>query len=175
VAAGEDVDGEARLADVLAPRRARILDAGSGMGRVAAALQARGHRVTAIEPDPALVEQSRGTYPDLAVRQVDILGHVTEERYDLVVLVGNVMVFLAEGSERQVLAHLRGLLAPEGRILVGFHPVDGPATARDYPAEEFEADAAAAGLRVHLRAGTYQLHPPQPGYAVFVLGRDPAR
>ena len=29
---GEDIDGEARLADVLAPRAARILDAGAGMG-----------------------------------------------------------------------------------------------------------------------------------------------
>jgi SAM-dependent methyltransferase len=52
VARGEDVDGEARLADAIAPRCARILDAGSGMGRVAAALRTRGHRVVAVEPDP---------------------------------------------------------------------------------------------------------------------------
>ena len=54
VAEGADVDGEARLLDAMAPRRARILDIGSGMGRVAAALQARGHHVVATEPDPAL-------------------------------------------------------------------------------------------------------------------------
>ena len=35
VADGDDIDGEARLADALAPRGARILDVGSGMGRVA--------------------------------------------------------------------------------------------------------------------------------------------
>ncbi len=50
-----------------AARGARILDVGSGMGRVAAALQARGHDVVATEPDPALRAQSRATYPDLAV------------------------------------------------------------------------------------------------------------
>ena len=55
VADGADVDGEARLADALAPRGARILDVGSGMGRVAAALARRGHDVVAVEPDPALV------------------------------------------------------------------------------------------------------------------------
>ena len=39
VAGGEDVDGEARFVDVLAPRGARILDVGSGMGRVSEALR----------------------------------------------------------------------------------------------------------------------------------------
>ena len=61
VAEGADVDGEARLLDAMAPRRARILDIGSGMGRVAAALQARGHHVVATEPDPALRAQSLAT------------------------------------------------------------------------------------------------------------------
>ena len=71
---GEDIDGEARLVDVLAPRGARILDAGSGMGRVAAALVARGHDVTAVEKDPGLVAHSRRRYPDVAVVESDILG-----------------------------------------------------------------------------------------------------
>ncbi|MEI2820621.1 MAG: hypothetical protein V9E81_10605 [Marmoricola sp.] len=39
---GADVDGEARLADALITRHSTVLDAGSGMGRVAAALVARG-------------------------------------------------------------------------------------------------------------------------------------
>jgi chemotaxis methyl-accepting protein methylase len=40
------------------------------------------------------------------------------------VVVGNVLIFLAEDTERDVLAHLRSLLAPGGRILAGFelHP-----------------------------------------------------
>jgi SAM-dependent methyltransferase len=181
VADGQDVDGEARLADALVGRGARVLDAGAGMGRVGDALRARGHRVVAVEPDPELAAQALRTFPDLDVVETDILGLSREllaERdlpteFDLVVCVGNVMIFLAEGTERAVLERLAGLLGPGGRMLVGFHPVDGPTTSRTYPPEEFAADAAAAGLRVDLRAGTYELHPPTEEYAVWVLSRAP--
>ncbi|WP_203337851.1 class I SAM-dependent methyltransferase [Nocardioides limicola] len=177
VASGADVDGEARLADALAPRGARILDAGSGMGRVAAYLTGRGHRVLAVEPDPTLVAQSLATYPDVPVLELDILDVDADAlaatggpvEFDLVVAVGNVMVFLAEGTEREVLERLRDVLAPGGRLLVGFHLDGGPATARRYSAEEFSADVVAAGLRVDHRFGSYELHPPDDEYAVWVL------
>ncbi|GAB3770976.1 SAM-dependent methyltransferase [Nocardioides ginsengisegetis] len=174
VSAGTDVDGEARLADALLPRDARVLDAGSGMGRVSAALAARGHRVVGIEPDAALVAQCRHTFPGLEVVESDILGVTAEQLglFDLVVCVGNVMIYLADGTERAVLARLRSLLAPGGRILVGFHPVDGPTNSRTYPPEEFVADAEASGLRVDLRFGTYELHPPLETYAVWVLSPE---
>lgn len=165
----QDVEGEARLADALAPRGARILDVGSGMGRIAASLLARGHRVTAIEPDPALVDQSRRTYPELPVLEADVLAFDTEDRFDLVVLVGNVMVYLAEGTERDVLAKVRSLLAPGGRALMGFHLAGGPPTARRYPVAEFLADVASAGLVVDQRFGSYELHPAGDEYAVWVL------
>jgi SAM-dependent methyltransferase len=181
VADGRDVDGEARLADALVGRGARVLDAGAGMGRVGAALQRRGHRVVAAEPDPALVAQARRTFPDLDVVEADILGlspallagRGLPTEFDLVVCVGNVMIFLADGTERVVLARLRGLLAEGGRILVGFHPVAGPTTSRSYAPDDFVADAEAAGLRVDLRAGSYELHPPTEEYAVWVLSRAP--
>jgi SAM-dependent methyltransferase len=170
VAAGEDVDGEARLADALAPRGARILDVGSGMGRVAAALTARGHRVVAIEPDPELVARSRSTYPTLEVVACDVLAYdAGGEEFDLVVCVGNVLVFLAEGTERWVLTRLASMLAPGGRVLAGFHLEGGPASRRDYPVAEFVADVEASGLRVDQHFGSYELHPASQEYAVFVL------
>jgi SAM-dependent methyltransferase len=173
VARGEDVDGEARFADVLVPRGARILDVGSGMGRVAAALQARGHDVLATEPDPALREQSRATYPDLEVLPHQALALDPDElgTFDLVVLVGNVMVFLAEGTEVAVLERVRDLLGPTGRAAIGFHLQAVKAGARTYPADEFVADVTAAGLRVDHRFGSYELHPPDDEYAVWVLSR----
>jgi SAM-dependent methyltransferase len=173
VAERADIDGEARLADALVPRRARILDVGSGMGRVSAALLARGHDVVATEPDEALREQSRMTYPDLEVlpHQALHLDPATVGAFDLVLLVGNVMIFLGEDTERDVLERVRDLLAPGGRVLVGFHLFGVKPGSRTYPAEEFVADLTGAGLRVVHRFGSYELHEPVDDYAVWVLER----
>ncbi len=175
---GTDVDGEARLADVLVPRGATILDAGSGMGRVADGLARRGHHVTAVEKDAGLVEQSRATFPDVAVVQSDLLGLSPAflaslgrpSSYDLVVVVGNVMVLLAEDTERQVLEALAGLLRPDGRMLVGFRMVGGPQNARTYPADDFVADAEAAGLGVDAHYESYELRTGvDEDYGVWIL------
>lgn len=163
MASGKDIDGEARLADAMLPRGGRVLDVGAGMGRVSAALTARGHDVVAIEPDAALVAQARSTYPGIQITERDVL--------DLVVCVGNVMVFLAEGTERAALAAMRDVLAENGRILVAFHFKNAPFNARPYPAEEFARDVEAAGLKVDLRARTYELHPADDSYGVWILSR----
>lgn len=178
IAEGADIEGEARLADALVPRAARILDAGSGMGRIGAALQRRGHRVVGVEKDPELVQLSRRQYPELAVVESDILAlspTLLEEAdapaaYDLIVLVGNVIVLAAPDTEARLLRTLVALLAPGGRILVGFHPVDGPAhVEEDYPFEAFARDVDAAGLRVEARFGSYELRPADESYVVAVL------
>ncbi len=171
VADGEDVDGEARLADALLPRGGRVLDVGSGMGRVAEALRLRGHDVVATEPDPALRAQSHSMYPDLAVlpHAALQLDPADQGRFDLVVAVGNVMIYLGEGSERPVLVRFRELLASGGRLLAGFHLSAVMSGSRTYPAAEFVADAEAAGLVVDQRFGSYELRPPADDYAVWVL------
>ncbi|MGI8767802.1 MAG: class I SAM-dependent methyltransferase [Propionibacteriaceae bacterium] len=183
IADGSDIDGEARLADCLVPRNARILDAGAGMGRVGAALQRRGHRVVAVEKDPELVEQARRTYPDLALVESDLLGlsgrllteHGAPGEFDLVVVVGNVLILLAPDSERRVLATLASLLAPDGRILTGFSTTAGPANSRTYPPDEFAADVEASGLAIQLQAGSYDLRPAGDDYVVSVLSRADSR
>lgn len=174
VTAGDDIDGEARLADALAPRNARILDIGSGMGRVSAALLSRGHQVVATEPDPELRAQSGATYPGLEVLPHEALALDPDElgAFDLVVVVGNVMIYLGEGTERPVLQRVRDLLAPDGRVLLGFHLTAVKAGSRTYPADEFVADAEASGLRVVHRFGSYELHEPEASYAVWLLARS---
>jgi SAM-dependent methyltransferase len=173
VAEGADVDGEARFVDALAPRGARILDVGSGMGRVAAALGRRGHRVVATEPDAELRARSQATYPDLEVlpHQALALDPAQLGTFDVVVLVGNVMVFLGEGTERRVLARVRDLLDEGGRAVLGFDLVAVKAGSRTYPADELVADAESVGLRVVHRFGSYELHEPVDDYAVWVLAR----
>lgn len=182
LAQGEDIVGEARLAHAMVPPHARILDVGSGMGRIGAHLLTLGHRVVAAEPDPALVEQSRRTYPDLEVQPLQILALTTEvfaaagqpTTYDLITCVGNVLTFVAEDTEMAVLSRLRELLAPGGRILVGFHLVGGPVTddagsARHYTIEEFHSDVAEAGLLIDHHFGGYDLRPADDEFAVWIL------
>lgn len=175
VASGADVDGEARFVDALAARGSRILDIGSGMGRVTAALRSRGHDVVATEPDPDLRAQSEETYPGLGALPHEALALDPAEvgTFDLVVLVGNVMVYVAEDTEVAVLTRVRELLAEGGRAVLGFDLVSVKTGSRTYPAEEFEADVAAAGLRVVHRFGSYELHEPVDDYAVWVLARRP--
>jgi SAM-dependent methyltransferase len=179
---GADIEGEARLADALAPRGGWILDAGSGMGRVGGALVARGHHVVGVDFDPEILEQSRRMFPGLPLvdSRLDELtpsklsgaGHPTA--YDVIVCVGNVMILLAPDTERTVLANLAAVLAPDGRMLVGFALTGAPAAAsREYPADEFVADAAASGLALESRFSTYDLRPftDASTYAVHVLRR----
>ena len=184
VASGEDIVGEARLAHAMAPPGARILDVGSGMGRIGAHLQTLGHQVVAAEPDLDLVAQSRRTWPDLDVLPLEILaltpdslaeaGHPTS--FDVITCVGNVLPFVAEGTEVAVLARLGELLAAGGRVLVGFHLVggpviDGPGSARHYTVEEFHADVAAAGLHIDHHFGSYDLRPADDEFTVWILSR----
>jgi SAM-dependent methyltransferase len=182
IAEGVDIEGEARLADVLAPRGGWILDAGSGMGRVGASLLARGHHVVGVDFDDEIIEQSRRTFPDLPVvpSRLDELtpgllsaaGFPTS--YDLVVCVGNVMILLAPDTERTVLGVLASLLAPQGRLLVGFSVRDAPApTSREYPWAEFVADSESVGLQVEARFASYDLQPftDDSDYVVHVLRR----
>lgn len=180
IADGQDIEGEARLADVLAPRGAHILDAGSGMGRVGAALVRRGHQVVGVDFDPEVIAQSRDTFPDLPV-VVSRLDELTSDvlaadgrptQYDLVVCVGNVMVLLAPDTERAALAAMASVLAPHGRMLVGYAVTGAPAvSSRTYPVAEFVEDCAAAGLVVESRFATYDLEPfsDASAYAVHVL------
>ncbi|NCL75854.1 methyltransferase domain-containing protein [Rhodococcus sp. YH1] len=151
--AGTDLHGEARLVDVLVPRGARILDAGCGTGRVGLELARRGHSVTAVDLDPVLVEEARA-HPELTVHLADLAQlDLPGERFDAVVSAGNVMVFLAPGSERTVLERIATHLRPGGVFVAGF------TTGAAYRPSQFAADLAAAGLSLEHRFATWDLRP----------------
>ncbi|MET3806720.1 SAM-dependent methyltransferase [Nakamurella sp. UYEF19] len=170
---GTDVEGEARFVDALLPRRAAVLDAGCGTGRIANALHRMGHRSVGVDKDAGLIDIARQRYPgvpylacDLSLLSPELLETVgAPTQFDVIVLPGNVMVYLAPGSERQVLANLAGLLAPAGRIVAGF------AIDRDYSTADFRTDAEALGLTVEHHFATWQLGPvtPDADWAVIVL------
>lgn len=165
-AAGTDLDGEARFVDALAPRAARILDAGAGTGRVGAELARRGHRVSAVDLDPVLIAAAR-RQPDLDVHEADLVTVDLGRVFDVVVAAGNVLVFLEPGTERTVLARLAAHLADGGALVTGF------ATDRAYPLAEFDGDCAAVGLVREHRFATWDLRAwhDDADWAVTVLRR----
>lgn len=169
-AEGADLAGEARLIDAMVGRGARILDAGCGPGRVGAELHARGHVVVGVDVDPVLIAAAEEDHPgprwivqDLA--ELDLAAHGVDEPFDAAVLAGNVMVFLASGTEPEVLRRVGRHVTADGVIVVGFH------TDRDLTLVDFDAAVADAGLRIEHRFATWDLRAWHEGadFAVTVL------
>ncbi|KKK04968.1 bifunctional 2-polyprenyl-6-hydroxyphenol methylase/3-demethylubiquinol 3-O-methyltransferase UbiG [Micromonospora sp. HK10] len=164
-----DLGGEARLVDALAPRGARILDAGCGTGRVGARLHRLGHTVVGVDSDAQLLDAARTDHPGPTWVRADLaeLDTVPEasEPFDVIVAAGNVMVFLGPPTRRPVLTHLRRRLTPDGRLVTGFD-LD-----RGYGRPEFEEDARHAGLVVEHTFRTWDLRPAgaDPAYVVYLM------
>ncbi|MCV7244454.1 class I SAM-dependent methyltransferase [Mycobacterium mantenii] len=158
VRAGDDLAGEARFVDAMAPRGARILDAGCGPGRLGGYLATVGHRVVGVDVDPALIAAAEEDYPgprwlvgDLA--ELDLPARGIAEPFDVIVSAGNVMTFLAPSTRIQVLSRLRAHVADDGRAAIGF------GAGRDYEFGEFINDAVDAGFVPDLLLSTWDLRP----------------
>lgn len=158
VAAGDDLAGEVRFVDTMAPRSSRILDAGCGPGRVGSLLAEVGHEVVGVDVDPELIAAAQQDHPgprwltgDLAELDLPAVG--VSEGFDVIVCAGNVMPFLADSTRREVLTRFVRHLRPGGRVVVGF------GSGRGYEFDEFLGDAKAAGLEAELLLDSWDLHP----------------
>lgn len=169
-AQGADLAGEARMIDAMLPRGARVLDAGCGPGRVGGELVRRGHTVVGVDVDPVLVEAARADHPDGTwlvgdLAELDLPAAGVAEPFDVAVMAGNVLTFLAPGTEAEVLRRIRAHLVPGGRLVVGF------GAGRGYPFNTLALDAREAGLHVEHRFATWDLRPfePDSDFLVAVL------
>ncbi|TDD66595.1 class I SAM-dependent methyltransferase [Jiangella aurantiaca] len=148
---GADLTGEARLVDAMLPRGARVLDAGCGTGRIAAALHERGHTVVGVDVDPALIEAARTDHPGPRYLVGDLSELDLGEAFDAAVLAGNVMVFVAPGTETEVLRRVGAHVVPDGFVVAGFH------VNRNLALADFDRYAEEAGLRLEHRFATWDL------------------
>ena len=169
-AAGQDLVGEARLVDAMLPRRARVLDAGCGQGRVGGYLATLGHDVVGVDGDPVLVAEAEREHPgarwlvsDLA--ELDLAATGVTEPFHVIVSAGNVMTFLAESTRVEVLRRLRAHVRDDGRAAIGF------GAGRGYEFADFLADAAAAGWTPDVLLSTWDLRPftPDADFLVAIL------
>lgn len=170
-AAGNDIVGEARTVDAMLERQSLVLDAGCGTGRVGGYLAERGHQVVGIDLDPELIEVARADAPSgtwLVGNLADFTLLGTDDEllgFDLVVMAGQVMTFLAGAERRPALERIAAHLASDGRFICGF------GAGRGYAFDQFLRDAEASGLALQARYSTWTLRPPAQDFLVAVFGR----
>lgn len=175
VAAGDDLGGEARFIDAMLPRRARVLDAGCGPGRVGSHLARAGHDVVGVDIDPVLIAAAEHDHPgptwlvaDLA--ELDLPSMGIADAFDVVVCAGNVLTFLDPDTRRPVLERLSAHLHSGGRIVTGF------GVGRDYSFAEFFDDVAQVRLVADLSLASWDLRPftTDSDFLVAVLSPSPS-
>ncbi|MDQ4090364.1 MAG: class I SAM-dependent methyltransferase [Actinomycetota bacterium] len=165
-AAGRNIHGEADLVESLGPRS--VLDAGCGTGRVAVELARRGIEVIGVDVDAGMLDKARAKAPDLPWLLADLARLDLGRTFDVVVMAGNVMIFLAPGTEPDVVAAAAKHLPPGGALVAGFSLEPGRLDLADY-----DRHAAAAGLELADRWATWDRQPFTAGveYAVSVHRR----
>jgi SAM-dependent methyltransferase len=156
-ASGAEVHGEADLvAALVGPPPARVLDAGCGTGRVAIELARRGFDTVGLDVDPALLDRARAKAPELEWHRGDLADLPAEQvagPFDGAVLAGNVMIFVARGTEGDVLANVASRIEPGGLVIAGFQLTGRLSLA------EYDTAAAAAGLAPVERFATWERAP----------------
>jgi SAM-dependent methyltransferase len=171
-ASGRDVHGEARFVTELVPPPSRVLDAGCGFGRVASELTRLGHTAVGVDADPDLVALAReDDDTDFHVGDLSTLDLRHEQEFHCVVMAGNVVSYLADGTLPRVLQRLAAHLAPGGYLVAGFSLLDDvPEGAARVELRDYDRFATAAGLSFINRYGGWDRSRFVPGgdYAVTV-------
>jgi SAM-dependent methyltransferase len=160
-AAGQNVHGEADFVERLGLRS--VLDAGCGTGRLARELARRGLQTVGVDRDGGMLAVARSRAPHLEWHEADLVNVHLERTFDGIVLAGNVMIFLAPGTEGAVLTNLAQHLSDSGLLVTGFQLFP-----RGLTLERYDTLAAAAGLELVERWATWDRAPWQPSadYAV---------
>ncbi|MGW4445542.1 class I SAM-dependent methyltransferase [Streptomyces sp. NPDC004682] len=142
---------DARLRGWLPIRPADVLDLGCGTGSLALLAAEQGHRVTAVDSSPAMVELARGKLAghDAVVLRGDAAEPPVEEGSADVVLVRHVLWALPEPEK--VLRRWRELLRPGGRFVL-VEGVWGTVAPAGIPADRLAALLAPVAREVRVES-----------------------
>lgn len=170
---GRSIHGEADLVTSLVEEHrlgtpARVLDAGCGTGRVAIELAARGGDVVGVDLDQPMLDEARRKAPELPWLLGDLVDVDAGREFDLVVMAGNVMIFVAPGTERAVVSNLAAQLRSGGLLVAGFQTGGGR-----LGADAYDAVCVAAGLSPVERWSTWDREPYTDGDYVVAVHRKP--
>lgn len=159
---GVDVHGEVALVQAYAPRT--VLDAGCGTGRVAVELARRGVEVVGVDSDRGMLDVARAKAPGLRWVVADLADLALPQRFDVVLLAGNVVPYVAAAHRAAAVTACARHLAPGGVLLAGF------ALRPDWPdLAAYDGWCGAAGLTLADRWATWDRAPYGGGdYAVSV-------
>ena len=162
-AAGENVHGEADFIEHYSP--ATVLDAGCGTGRVGIELARRGLDVVGVDVDAGMLAAARHNGPASPWHLADLATVDLGRQFAAIVLAGNVLIFLAAGTEQAVVGNMARHLAPGGVLIAGFQLASGYLTLADY-----DRLTTAAGLHLAERYATWDRRPwtEADNYAVSV-------
>lgn len=164
-ASGQSVHGEADFVSRFEP--GSVLDAGCGTGRVAIELAARGVDVVGVDVDAALLDRAITKAPELTWVHADLVDVRLDREFDVVAMAGNVMIFVAPGTEASVVANMARHVRVGGMLVAGFQ------TNRGYSADAYTRDCQHAGLRLVDTYSTWQMarSGPSDDYVVSVHQR----
>ena len=161
-ASGQNAHGEADLVSRFSP--ASVLDAGCGSGRVAIELARRGCHVVGVDLDEPFINAARAKAPELDFRLDDLATVQLDQSFDVVVMAGNVMIFVAPGTEQAVVSNMAAHLNPGGRLIAGFQ------LNHNLAIEDYRRAAQVAGLEIEEHWSTWDgdVFAANSDYAVFV-------
>lgn len=165
-AAGQNPHGEVDFVMSYEPKS--VLDAGCGTGRVAIELDRRGTDAAGSDIDAAMLAEAKAKAPHLRWEQANLAALELDRAFDVVVMAGNIVLFVEPGTEAAVVEGAARHVGPGGRLIAGFSLGQG------VTAEEWEQWVVDAGLQVEGRFSTWDGDAWHDGsnYLVSVALRD---
>lgn len=162
VAAGVDLEADARFIDMLVRPRARILDVDCGIGTAVNALRQRGHEAYGIDPSQEVLDVANDLFDSHWYRKlngVDLSGSSLEEQglpqeYDCLLMAGNVPAFLDPSELQTALDLATRILSPGGYLVTGTST-----HSRGGPEDQDKIARSAATLSLRHRFSNWHLEP----------------